>query len=270
MLTVGQLARLSGLTPKALRHYHDVGVLCPVSVDADNGYRLYGRGQVQTALHIRVLRDLDVPLADVGVIVHATDPEAASARLRVHRDRVGARLASLQTSYYLLGKMIEEKEPIDIMYSRPTAVSLERDRQRTLAAELFNYVWTLMETEDRSDRQTELMVAAAYASRFFWEETGEPFRLARGEWQISRACAIAGRADAALGHAQICLALCETHQLEPFDVGYAHEALARAHQTAGDHDAADEHVRAARAIAPQITDPDERDLLSSDLDALAI
>jgi hypothetical protein len=113
-----------------------------------------------------------------------------------------------------------------------------------------------------------MMVAAAYASRFFWEEIGEPFRLARGEWQISRACATAGRPAAALLHAQACLALCEAEQLGPFDVGYAYEAFARAHQAAGDTHAAEDYVRRARATAPQIIDTDERDLLNSDLDSL--
>lgn len=269
-MTVGQLARLSGLTPKALRHYHDIGVLSPVSVDPDNRYRRYGREQVQIACQIRALRELDVPLGEIRGIVHSTDRERALARLRAHRDRLGARLATMQTSYYFLAKMIEEKEPLEMMPARPATVSLEPDRQRALAAQLFNYVWTLMETEQRTARQTEMMIAAAYASRFFWEDIGEPYRLARGEWQISRACAIAGHAAAALQHAQACMALCEQHHLGPFDIGYAHEAFARAYQANGEHQAAARSGRSAREIAPQIADPDERDLLHSDLDALGL
>ncbi len=154
------------------------------------------------------------------------------------------------------------------MPTRPTQISLEPERQRAPAAELFNHVWTLMETADRTQRQTDLMIAAAYASRFFWEENGEPLHLARGEWQISRACAIAARPAAALEHAQRCLELCEAHQLSPFDFGYAHEALARARQAAGDDDAAVADARAARAIAPRIEDREDRELLIGDLDAL--
>ncbi len=149
-------------------------------------------------------------------------------------------------------------------------ISLEPDRQRALAAELFNHVWTLMETEHRTQRQTDLMVAAAYASRFFWEENGEPLNLARGEWQISRACSIAGRPVAARGHAERCLELCETHQLSPFDFAYAHEALARAHQAAGDDVAAADAVRAARVHGQGIKDDEDRDLLTGDLDALGL
>lgn len=153
-------------------------------------------------------------------------------------------------------------------HARPTHIPLEADRQRALAGELFNYVWTLIETEERSERETELMVAAAYASRLFWEETGEPFRLARGEWQISRAAAIAGRPVEALEHGELCLRLCEAHQLDPFDFGYAYEALARAQQLAANHESAAEYIDKARAVAARITDPEERALLDSDLDAI--
>lgn len=266
--SVGQLSRVSGLTTKALRHYHELGVLSPLEVDERTGYRSYGPEQLKLAREIRRLRDLEVPLADIGILVSATEPGLAVAKLKEHRDRIGARLASLQTSYYFLGKMIEEKEQIGTMRSRPTHMSLEPDRQRALAAELFNYVWTLLETEERTERETEMMVAAAYASRLFWDDIGEPFRLARGEWQISRACSVAGRPVEALAHAEACRKLCETHQLDAFDIAYAYEAFARAHQGAGENQQASEYIRRARELAPQITDADERELLQSDLDAL--
>lgn len=155
------------------------------------------------------------------------------------------------------------------MPTRPTHISLQPDRQRSLAAELFNYVWTLLEAPERTERETELMIAAAYASRFFWEESGEPFRLARGEWQISRACAVADRPAGALEHAEACLRLCEAHRLEAFDFGCAYEALARAHLVAGDVTSSAGYVRKAREIAAGLTDADERGVLDSDLDELS-
>lgn len=154
--------------------------------------------------------------------------------------------------------------------ARPTHLSLEPDRQRKLAAELFNYVWTLMESAERSERETELMVAAAYASRLFWEEIGEPYRLARAEWQISRAAAVAGRPAEALGHARSCLTLCEAHELGPFDVGFAYEAFARAHHLARDDESAADYARLARAAAEQVTDPKERALLEGDVDTILV
>jgi DNA-binding transcriptional MerR regulator len=263
-LTVGQFARLSGLTSKALRHYHEVSVLVPARIDPHNGYRRYTRGQLETARRVRVLRELDLPLAEIAAIISESDSEAATRRLVAHRRRVEARLTALQTKHYLLGKLIEEKE-INNMPARPTTLSLEPEMQRKLAAELFNYVWTLLETEDRSERQTERMIDAAHASRLLWEDIGGPTEHARGEWQISRAYAAAGQAGPALHHAITCLTLCEAHGIGDFDLAYAYEALARAHAIAGDTEACAQYLGQARAAGEQIAEQDDRDLLESDL-----
>ena len=62
LLTIGRVARLSGLTTKALRHYDRVGVLRPAEVAGTSGYRLYRREQVEQARQIRILRELELPL----------------------------------------------------------------------------------------------------------------------------------------------------------------------------------------------------------------
>jgi hypothetical protein len=154
------------------------------------------------------------------------------------------------------------------MPARPTALTTQPATQRALAAELFNHVWTLLDKEDRSEREDDMMVAAAYASRFLWEQVGTPVNHARGEWQISRACVTAGRAEEALLHAERCLQICEQHALEPFDLAYAHEALARAAELRGDSSSAAAHADHARSSAAMVTDPDEHELLQSDLATL--
>jgi hypothetical protein len=40
-LTIGDFSRATHLGVKTLRHYHDIGLLEPVDVDADTGYRRY-------------------------------------------------------------------------------------------------------------------------------------------------------------------------------------------------------------------------------------
>jgi hypothetical protein len=144
-------------------------------------------------------------------------------------------------------------------------VAIEPEMQRSLAADLFNYSWNLIEKEDRTERETDLMIDAAHASRFFWEAVGEPVHHARGEWQISRAYAVARRPEPALHHAQSCLAICEAHGIGPFDLAYAFEAIARAHAVAGDGAEALRWASRAREAAVQIEDEDDRELLLSDV-----
>jgi hypothetical protein len=147
-------------------------------------------------------------------------------------------------------------------------VALEPESQKKLGIDLFNYVWTLLEKNDRSDRESDRMIDAAHASRFFWEAVGDPANHARGEWQISRAYAIVGRAEPALHHARRCLAICQEHRIGDFDLAYAYEALARASTLAGDGDAASRYREQAYEAAEQVVDGEDRELVLSDLSTL--
>jgi hypothetical protein len=168
----------------------------------------------------------------------------------------------------VLAKLIEGKDTNTAMPARPTSLALEPETQRKLGVELFNYVWTLLEKDDRTEREGNRMIDAAHASRLFWEEVGEPANHARGEWQISRAYATVGRAEPALYHARRCLELCESHGIADFDLAYAYEALARAHAVAGDDDSAKRFGGQAREAAERVADDEDRELLMSDLATL--
>jgi DNA-binding transcriptional MerR regulator len=267
-LTIGQLARLSGLTPRALRHYDKLGVLRPAEVSGENGYRLYDRGQVETARQIRVLRELEIPLDEVRRIVADPDSDDAARRITAHRARIEARLTELRTAYYFLGKLAGGREIEDVMPIRPASVALEPALQRKTAADLFNFTWTLLEKPDRTERETDLMVHAAHASRFMWEDIGEPVNHARGEWQIARVYAVAERPEPALHHARRCLQIVEEHGVGDFDLACAYEALARAHATAGELEPAARYEALGREAAARIAGADDRELVISDLDAL--
>jgi hypothetical protein len=152
--------------------------------------------------------------------------------------------------------------------ARPTSLTLDAEAQRKLAGELFNYVWTLLEKAHRSAHETDRMIAAAHASRLFWEEVGEPVHHARGEWQISRTYAVAGRAGEAAHHAGRCLEICRDYGIGGFDLAYAYEALARAHALAGDADGAARYAQQAYVAADAVADPEDRELVLSDLNTL--
>ena len=64
-LTVGELARRSGLTIRALHHYDSIGLLKP-SLRSAAGYRLYDRANVERLHRIQALRQFGLSLADIG------------------------------------------------------------------------------------------------------------------------------------------------------------------------------------------------------------
>jgi DNA-binding transcriptional MerR regulator len=80
LVSIGEFARLSGLSARALRLYDEAGLLLPARVDPDSGYRWYDTSQVEQARLIVSLRHLGVPLARIATIV-GSDPAAAAAQV---------------------------------------------------------------------------------------------------------------------------------------------------------------------------------------------
>lgn len=76
-LTIGEFARRSWLSTKALRLYESKGLLVPASVDPDTGYRRYGVHQLEVARLIVLLRRIEMPLSEVGLVVTASPKDRA-------------------------------------------------------------------------------------------------------------------------------------------------------------------------------------------------
>lgn len=104
MLTISQLAAYAGVTVRAVRHYHHIGLM-PEPVRDGSGYRTYGAGDVVRLIRIRTLAEAGVPLARVQELLDATPAEFSEAvaeidtelrerirELQEHRRRI-ARLA---------------------------------------------------------------------------------------------------------------------------------------------------------------------------------
>lgn len=69
LLTIGELARLSGLSASALRFYDREGLLVPAQVDPSSGYRRYSEAQVPVARLVAGLRRVGMPLSEVAVVL---------------------------------------------------------------------------------------------------------------------------------------------------------------------------------------------------------
>lgn len=262
-LSIGRFARLSGLSIGALRHYDQLGILLPAAVSAGTGYRSYERRQLEDARLIRRLRDLEMTLPEIGAYL-AADADGRRRRLATHRTRLQARMDRYARITHQLKEIPVTDEPT-------TDDPIDADTHRRLAATLFNHVWTLLETEDRSPEQDDEMIHAAHASRFHWSRTGVqdlPQRLAVGEWQCARVYAVLGRGEPALYHARRCQALAEGPDIEDWAVAAAYEGMARASRAAGDEAAFEAwRTRAVEATAA-IAEDEEREVIENDLATL--
>ncbi len=104
-VTIGEFSTMTRLTRKALRHYHDLGLLEPVVVDPVNGYRYYSAGQVETARLIRRLRELDLPVPDVKSYL-AADDQARDDILAGHLARMQTQLRQTQDAVSALQSLL--------------------------------------------------------------------------------------------------------------------------------------------------------------------
>lgn len=63
--TVNEVAKMAGVTVKALHHYHKIGLLKPSNV-TEAGYRLYGNRELERLQQILFYRELDFPLEQIA------------------------------------------------------------------------------------------------------------------------------------------------------------------------------------------------------------
>jgi DNA-binding transcriptional MerR regulator/effector-binding domain-containing protein len=106
-LTIGAFSRLTHLSVKTLRYYHEVGLLAPAVVDQESGYRYYQPGQAHSAHLVRRFRDLGLPVADVKAVLAAPDPVARDAILAGHLDRMREQLRQTEAAVDSLRRMLE-------------------------------------------------------------------------------------------------------------------------------------------------------------------
>ena len=92
LLSIGDFSRMTFLSVKTLRHYHDVGLLEPAEIDPYSGYRRYSTDQLPQAQVILRLRGFGMPLDEIGDVLGATDLADRNATIISHLERMERQL----------------------------------------------------------------------------------------------------------------------------------------------------------------------------------
>jgi DNA-binding transcriptional MerR regulator len=146
MLTIGQLASYAGVTIRAVRHYHQVGLLPEPERNA-SGYRMYDAEAVVRLIKIRTLAEAGVPLARVQELLDADAKAFAAGTAQIDRE-LRAQIRGLQQHRRRIAQLASGAS-----LAVPDEVADYLDRVRAVgAAEL------LIEAE----RDAWIMVAARY------------------------------------------------------------------------------------------------------------
>ena len=90
LIAIGGFAKATHLSLKALRLYDQLGLLKPSRIDPESGYRYYRADQIHPARLIRSLRQMDMPLATIRLVL-AASPAAAERLVREHVAALQAR-----------------------------------------------------------------------------------------------------------------------------------------------------------------------------------
>jgi MerR family transcriptional regulator, copper efflux regulator len=109
-VNIGMASRMSGVTPKMIRHYETLG-LVPAVGRTDSGYRQYSEADVHTLRFIKRSRELGFPIADIGELVSLwrNRRRASSSVKRIaqqHAQELAQRIQAMQAMQRTLDQLI--------------------------------------------------------------------------------------------------------------------------------------------------------------------
>ena len=133
MLTVKQLSKLAGVTPRTLHHYDQIGLLKPSRV-GDNGYRYYGEESVLRLQQILFYRELGIPLEDIKKIMGRRDFDVMGA-LRSHKEALQKQVSRLNRLINTVDNTINHLKGNTIMSEKSLFEGFNEEEQEKYALE---------------------------------------------------------------------------------------------------------------------------------------
>jgi DNA-binding transcriptional MerR regulator/effector-binding domain-containing protein len=124
LFTIGEFSKISGLTIKSLRFYHEQGLLAPAVVDSQTGYRYYDTRQVETARVIAYLRGVEFPVSQIKELLqHVSDDQQLLGALQQHKTALEQRIRQQRKAVHSLARFIREERQAQIMAQTDYAVN---------------------------------------------------------------------------------------------------------------------------------------------------
>ncbi|QWB22969.1 MULTISPECIES: MerR family transcriptional regulator [Streptomyces] len=157
LLTIGDLARVTGLTVRTIRYWSDEGALPPVARSA-GGYRLYDAASVARLELIRTLRELGLGLADVRRVLAG---ETTVARVAAaHVVALDAQISSLKVTRAVLSTVAKRGSSAEEMTLMNRLARLSAAERRQIVEDFMAEVFEGIDTAD-PDIRRRLRLAAA-------------------------------------------------------------------------------------------------------------
>jgi DNA-binding transcriptional MerR regulator len=108
VLSIGEFSKICGVTTRTLRHYDSIGLLKPVHIHPDTGYRFYDVSQLRRLLLITRLKDYCFSLDEIVFLLASPDKKYLLEKITVKKKELRAKI-----DYY---KTLEHRLTLDILH----------------------------------------------------------------------------------------------------------------------------------------------------------
>lgn len=142
----------------------------------------------------------------------------------------------------------------------------EEEAQLHFAKHYNGKTWGLLDNEERTQEENEILVDYAHTSLAHWRVAGTGVHLQRGVWMLARVYTVLGNSPMATQYAARCLELTEQYRddLSDFDLAFANECMARAQALAGNKAETQKYIDLAKKTGDAIKDEEDRKIFFDD------
>jgi len=92
---VHEIAKYFGVTNDTIRYYDKLGIISPKK-DKNNNYRYYDRGDIICFSYVFELKNIDLPLNEIRMMLNDSSLEHAASVIEVHEQKIDAKIKELQ------------------------------------------------------------------------------------------------------------------------------------------------------------------------------
>lgn len=125
MYTIGELAKLSGVTNRTLRYYDKIGLLKPLAT-SDAGYRIYGQDELDLLQQILFYREMSLPLEEIKDLIYSADFDAKDA-LTSHLHYLSKERQRIDRLIGLVERTIQNQEGVIHMTDQEKFEAFKKD-----------------------------------------------------------------------------------------------------------------------------------------------
>jgi DNA-binding transcriptional MerR regulator len=135
VLSIGEFSKITGLTVKTLRFYHDKGVLVPAWIDEQTGYRYYAQQQIDKGRIITQLRGLEFSLEQIiEMFAECHDDARILDYLEAHKKQIEEKVRQYRKIAGSLDKIIHQEREAHMAAQKSTFEVEEKDLDAQLVA----------------------------------------------------------------------------------------------------------------------------------------